>query len=43
VRLIVDVPDAAKNRKWMKQFKARWKRRLQQLELWMVSYPVEIE
>jgi hypothetical protein len=43
VRLVVDVPDLAKNRKWMKQFKARWKERLGQLELWMVSYPIEIE
>jgi hypothetical protein len=43
VRLFVDVPDLARNRKWMKQFKARWKERLEQLELWMVSYPIEIE
>jgi hypothetical protein len=41
--LVIDLPDTAKNRKWMKQFKARWKERLDQLELWMVSYPIEIE
>lgn len=41
--LVVDVPDTAKNRKWMKAFKARWKERLEQLELWMVSYSIEIE
>jgi len=41
--LVVDVPDTAKNRKWMKAFKARWKERLDQLELWMVSYPIDIE
>ena len=40
---VVDVPDTAKNRKWMKAFKARWKQRLEQLELWMVSYPISIE
>lgn len=41
--LVVDVPDTAKNRKWMKAYKARWKERLAQLEIWMVSYPIDIE
>ena len=43
VRLVVDVPDSAKNRQWMKQFKERWKARLEQLELWLVSYRIEVE
>jgi hypothetical protein len=43
VRLIVDVPDSTKNRRWMKQFKDRWKERLEQLDLWMVSYRIEVE
>ena len=43
VRLIVDAPDSAKNRRWMKTFKERWKERLEQVELWMVSYRIEIE
>ena len=42
-RIFVDVPDTAKNRQWMRQFKARWKARLKQVELWMVSYRIEIE
>jgi hypothetical protein len=41
--LVVDVPDTAKNRKWLKAFKARWKDRLRQLEIWMVSYQIDIE
>ena len=41
--LVVDVPDTAKNRKWLKAYKARWKERLEQLELWMISYPIDIE
>ena len=41
--LVVDVIDTAKNRKWMKGFKARWKERLEQLEIWMVSYRIDIE
>ena len=43
VRVVVDVPDAAKNRQWMKQFKDRWKTRLEQLEIWLVSYSIEVE
>jgi hypothetical protein len=43
VRIVVDVPDSPRNRQWMKQFKDRWKVRLEQLELWMVSYRIEIE
>jgi len=43
VRLFVDVPDSVPNRKWMKQFKEIWKARLDQLELWMVSYRIELE
>ncbi|MFL5241621.1 MAG: hypothetical protein ACJ8FY_05895 [Gemmataceae bacterium] len=41
--VVVDVPDTTTNRKWMKAFKARWKHRLEQLEIWMVSYSIEIE
>ena len=42
-QLVVDVPDTAANRKWMKASKARWKVRLAQLEIWMVSYRIDIE
>ena len=38
VRIVVDVPDSAKHRQWMRQFKDRWKTRLEQLELWIVSH-----
>jgi hypothetical protein len=43
VRIVIDVPDSAVNRRWMKAFKRRWKTKLDQLELWMVSYLVTIE
>ncbi|MDQ2687589.1 MAG: hypothetical protein M3Y28_06955 [Armatimonadota bacterium] len=43
VRLVVDVPDTAAHRDWMRDFKARWKTRLEQLELWLVSYRIEVE
>jgi hypothetical protein len=42
-RVVVDVLDTTINRKWMKEFKERWKFRLEQLELWMVSYRIDIE
>ena len=41
--IVVDIPNNAKSRKWMKAFKARWKIRLEQLEIWMVSYLIDIE
>jgi hypothetical protein len=37
VKVVVDVPDSAKNRQWMREFKGRWKARLEQLELVSVS------
>jgi hypothetical protein len=43
VRIVVDVPDTDDNRGWMHQFKSRWKTRLEQRELWMVSYTIDIE
>lgn len=43
VRIVIDVPDTAKNRQWMKAFKERWKAKLEQLELWMVSYLITVE
>lgn len=43
VKIVVDVPDSVKHRRWMKQFKARWKAQFEQLELWMVSYRIDIE
>jgi hypothetical protein len=43
VRVVVDVPDSVENRGWIKQFKERWRAQLEQLELWVVSYLIDIE
>lgn len=43
VRLVVDVPDTPTHRRWMKEFKSRWRGRLEQLELWMVSFRIDVE
>ncbi len=43
IRLVVDVPDLVKHRRWMKRFKERWRARLEQIELWMISYRIDVE
>ena len=43
VKIVVDIPATPQNRQWMKSFKDRWKTRLEQLDLWLVSYPIDIE
>ena len=43
VKLVVDAPDLVSNRRWMKQYKEEWRLRLDQTELWMISYAVEVE
>jgi hypothetical protein len=43
VRVVIDIPDADENRAWMKEFKTRWKAKLEQLELWVVSYRIDVE
>jgi hypothetical protein len=43
VRVVVDVPDVPVHRRWMKEFKERWRIRLEQIELWMVSFRINVE
>jgi len=43
VKIVVDVPDSTENRRWTKEYRDRWRIRLEQLELWMVSYPIDVE
>ena len=42
VRVFVDVPDAAEHRQFFRDYKERLKARFQQLDLWMVTYPLEV-
>jgi S-adenosylmethionine:diacylglycerol 3-amino-3-carboxypropyl transferase len=42
-RIVVDIPDKKEYRIWMKAFKKRWKEKLEQLEIWMISYRIDIE
>ena len=43
VRIVVDVPDSEEHRAWVREYKARWKVKLEQLELWVVSYLIDLE
>ncbi len=43
VKIVVDVPDTAANRRWMRSYKSRWMAKLDQLELWLVSFRIELD
>jgi len=43
VKLVVDAPDSSAHRDWMTRFKGRWMLKLEPLELWMISYRIEVE
>ncbi len=43
VKIVIDTFDDEANREWMRQYKLRWKTKLDQLDLWLVSYIVDID
>ena len=43
VKIVVDTADSDENREWMREFKKRWKEQLEQLDLWLVSYTIDID
>lgn len=43
VKIVVDTTDEESNREWMRKYKARWKEKLEQLELWLVSYTIDLD
>jgi hypothetical protein len=43
VKIVIDVPDDEENRRWMREFKSRWREKLEQVDLWLVSYQIEID
>ena len=42
VRVFVDVPDSAENRRFFEEFKERLKFRFQQIDIWMTTYLIEV-
>ena len=43
VKIVIDVADDSANREWMRAYKGRWKEKLEQLELWLVSYTIDVD
>ena len=43
VKIVIDTPDNEPNREWMREYKSRWKDKLEQLELWLVSYTIDVD
>ncbi len=43
VKIVIDASDEEANREWMREYKARWKAKLEQLELWLVSYTIDVD
>jgi len=43
VKVVVDAPDDDENRQWMRAYKERWKQKLEQLELWLISYAIDVD
>ena len=41
-RVFADVPDTLENREWFIEFKERLKRDFQQIDIWMVTHPIEV-
>ena len=42
VRVFADVADSAENRAWFLQLKERLKRDFDQLDIWMITHPIEV-
>jgi len=43
VKIVIDATDEEASRQWMREYKARWKRKLEQVELWLISYTIEMD
>ena len=41
-RLFIDVVDTEENHRFFKSYKEELKKRFQQLDIWMTSYPVDV-
>jgi hypothetical protein len=42
IRLFADVRDTPTNREWFLQLKERLKREFQQVDIWIISHPIEV-
>ena len=42
VRVFADVPDTPSNREWFVRLKERLKRDFRQVDIWMITHPIEV-
>ncbi len=42
-KIVIDIPNTIENREWMREFKQHWMNKLKQLEIWLVSYEIDID
>jgi hypothetical protein len=42
LRVFVDVPDSPESADYFRRYKEALKKRFHQIEIWMVSYPIEV-
>jgi hypothetical protein len=42
VRLFADVPDTAQNQQWFVELKERLKRDFQQIDIWIITHPIQV-
>ncbi len=42
-KIVVDIADTPGNRKWMRSFKSRWLSKFDQVDLWLISYKIEVD
>lgn len=43
IKYVAAIDDNKLNRRWMNKYKRRWKERLDQIEIWLISFPIRIE
>jgi hypothetical protein len=43
VKIVIDAEDTVENREWMRSFKKRWKDKFEQIDLWLVSYIIDVD
>jgi hypothetical protein len=42
VRLFIDIPDLPEHREFLVEYKEKLKERFQQIDIWMVTYPLDV-
>ena len=41
-KIVIDIQNTHDNIQWMRDYKARWKEKLDQLDLWLISYEIDV-